>query len=147
MWRTSFIQFEGGRLDEEIWVTMVARFSDLMAMRAFPAFWGLRKHVYAKGFSAFVDGIEVGEYKLSAIQIVASSNLSDWKAEADDYVHWSLGDPFSRTWWDGGGKSYFDPELSNCAYKRGLKANHARPCVEPFFAISASDWTKRRIRS
>lgn len=64
VWEEAYFQFDSGRLDEEIWETMVAQYSELVAMPEMQKYWALHKHVYAKRFSAFVDGIEVGENKL-----------------------------------------------------------------------------------
>jgi len=64
VWEEAYFQFDSGRLDEEIWETMVAQYYELMALQGMTKYWELHKHAYAKRFSAFVDGIEVGEYKL-----------------------------------------------------------------------------------
>jgi hypothetical protein len=71
---------------------------------------------------SYAEFIAMDAYLYTSINIVyrnyelAKEGLftqSDWQSEADDYVHWYLGDTFSRTWWSGGGKSYFDSEFSN----------------------------------
>ena len=64
VWEEAYFQFRSGRLEEEIWETMIAQYSDLMATNVFQQFWAIRKHVYSTGFRALVEKIETGEYKL-----------------------------------------------------------------------------------
>lgn len=71
---------------------------------------------------SYADFITMDAYLFTSMNIVyrnyelAKEGLftqSDWKSEADDYTHWYLADTFSRTWWHGGGKIYFDPEFAS----------------------------------
>lgn len=64
VWEEAYFQFQSGRLDREIWDTMVTQFSDLMATPMYVKFWDIRKHVYSKRFTAFVNDLEIGQYKL-----------------------------------------------------------------------------------
>lgn len=64
VWEEAYFQFDSGRLDEEIWETMVAQYSELMAMQIMPKYWEFHKHLYAKRFSAYVEGISIGEHKI-----------------------------------------------------------------------------------
>ena len=64
VWEEAFMQKNRGRLDDEVWETMVTQFSSTMGSRAFQTVWNLRKDVYSSSFRRFVDNLPSSDYRI-----------------------------------------------------------------------------------
>lgn len=64
VWEEAYYLRLENRLDERLWNGMLTQYMDLMAMGGMQRVWELRKHAYSSEFRAFVDSLEVGEYRL-----------------------------------------------------------------------------------
>lgn len=65
VWEDAYFQFEENRLDNRVWKSMVAQYSDWMSSDGFQKAWKLREHAYNPNFRKFVDGVTPGEWKFS----------------------------------------------------------------------------------
>jgi len=63
LWEEAFYQYQGGRLDETIWNTMVNQYSSYIAIESFKRVWDLRKASYNREFVEFVESLKQVEYK------------------------------------------------------------------------------------
>ena len=63
VWEEAFYQHQRGRLENAMWISMSIQYSDFMAVATFEKIWVLRRHVFSVEFRAYVDNIDVGEYK------------------------------------------------------------------------------------
>ena len=65
VWEEAFFQFQEDRLDNRVWDSMVAQYSDWMSSRGFQRVWEIRKHTYNPDFQKYVNELDFGEYRLS----------------------------------------------------------------------------------
>ncbi len=63
VWEEAFYQHQSGRLENAMWGSMSMQYSDFMAVDTFEKVWALRRHVFSEQFRAYVDNIDVGEYR------------------------------------------------------------------------------------
>ena len=101
----------------------------------------------------YADFIALDAYLFTSMNIVyrnyelAKEGLftqSDWKSEADDYVHWYLGDTFSRTWWNGAE----NPILIPSSLIMPIVSLRKRASIRLELGnVSALTWAMRRRRS
>ena len=61
---------------------------------------------------------------------------ADWQQSVDLYVHWYLGNPFGRAWWDEEGKVFF-PEDFGAYVSKQLNENPGRDSHAHWLAIRA----------
>jgi hypothetical protein len=66
VWEEAFFQFQEDRLDNRVWDSMVAQYSDWMSSRGFQRVWEIRKHTYNPDFQKYVNELDCGEYRLSS---------------------------------------------------------------------------------
>ncbi len=63
VWEEAFYQYQRGRLENAMWISMSMQYSDFMAVATFEKVWALRRHVFSEQFRAYVDNIDAGEYR------------------------------------------------------------------------------------
>ena len=63
VWEEAYYQHQRGRLENAMWTSISMQYSDFMAVASFEKVWALRRHVFSVQFRAYVDNIDVGEYK------------------------------------------------------------------------------------
>jgi hypothetical protein len=64
VWEEAYHQFKGGRLDENIWNTIVRQYSSYLSAPSFLRVWELRSAFYDDEFREFVDSLDRAEYKI-----------------------------------------------------------------------------------
>ena len=64
LWEEAYHQFKGGRLDENIWNTMVRQYSSYLSAPSFLRVWKLRSAYYDDEFREFVESLDRLEYKI-----------------------------------------------------------------------------------
>ncbi|MGR8946694.1 MAG: hypothetical protein ACU84Q_01515 [Gammaproteobacteria bacterium] len=63
LWEEAYYQYKGGRLNENIWHSMVRQYSSFLSLHSFAKVWELRREFYNADFVDFVEGLERLEYK------------------------------------------------------------------------------------
>ena len=64
LWEEAYYQFQGGRLDENIWNTIVRQYSSYLSAPSFRRVWELRRAYYDDEFREFVESLDRLEYKI-----------------------------------------------------------------------------------
>ena len=63
VWEEAYYQHQKGRLDEVMWSSMTMQYADFMAVASYQKVREIRRHVFSEQFRAYVDSIDVGEYR------------------------------------------------------------------------------------
>jgi hypothetical protein len=58
----AFFQWREGRLDDDVWHSLMPALRDVKSTEAFNRFWELRRHQFRAEFADYVDGLEEGKY-------------------------------------------------------------------------------------
>ena len=58
----AYFQWREGRLEDEIWLGLIAPLVDVKSTSAFDRFWELRRHHFRPAFADYVDTLEAGTY-------------------------------------------------------------------------------------
>ena len=74
VWEEAFMQWERGRLDDEVWQTMLLQFHLVMDSPPFKLVWKMRREVFGSKFRHFVDNIETRKYEFRGPTGEAASN-------------------------------------------------------------------------
>lgn len=58
----AYFQWREGRLEEDVWRSLLAPLRDVKSTEAFARFWELRRHQVRPEFADYLDSLEDGEY-------------------------------------------------------------------------------------
>ena len=58
----AYFQWREGRLEDEVWRSLLAPLRDVKSTEAFARFWELRRHQVRPEFADYLDSLEDGEY-------------------------------------------------------------------------------------
>ena len=58
----AYFQWREGRLEDDVWRSLLAPLLDVKSTEAFARFWELRRHQIRPEFADYVDGLEDGKY-------------------------------------------------------------------------------------
>ncbi len=106
--RTAFIN-EGSAFENNLWLGLMGSAPSEVIERS----------VACPEKMSYSDFVAMDSYLYTGLNTVYRSyeiaheglfTESQWKSEADTYVHWYLGDKFSRAWWENS-KFYFEEEF------------------------------------
>ncbi len=63
VWEDAFHQYDAGRLDELLWVSINRQYSALLRWPGFQWVWSIRRDYFTADFAAYVDTVEPGDHR------------------------------------------------------------------------------------
>jgi hypothetical protein len=57
-----YFQWREGRLENDIWNSLLTSLTDVKSTQAFARFWEIRRHQFRREFADYIDSLETGKY-------------------------------------------------------------------------------------
>ena len=57
-----YFQWREGRLENDIWTSLLTSLTDLKSTQAFARFWEIRRHQFRSEFADYIDSLETGKF-------------------------------------------------------------------------------------
>lgn len=57
-----YFQWREGRLENDIWTSLLTSLTDLKSTQAFARFWKIRRHQFRSEFADYIDSLETGKF-------------------------------------------------------------------------------------